>query len=78
MQRLEMLQNPNGSWSFNFEGPIMPDCFLLIVMRALGMQDEETEGKLLQRIMNLQDDRGFFRLYEDEEKNEKGGKVYQQ
>ena len=67
MKRLEKLQNPDGSWSFIFEGPIMPDCFLLIVMRALGMEDEETEAKLLQRIVSLQEANGSFQLYKDEE-----------
>jgi len=71
MKRLSHKQSAQGSWYFNFEGPILTDCFLIMTLRALEMGEEETISKLLERIVSLQNENGSWSIYSDE----KGGNL---
>ncbi|MDB5084591.1 MAG: sqhC 2, partial [Bacilli bacterium] len=64
---VEQLQAVDGSWRFCFESGPMTDAYLIILLRSLGIQEEEWIERLSARIMNLQHASGGWKLYEDEE-----------
>lgn len=67
MRDLESFQNENGTWNFNFEGPIMTDCMMIMIIRTLELKgEEETLEGLLQRILRLQQENGSWNLYPNE------------
>ncbi|WP_407948921.1 terpene cyclase/mutase family protein [Peribacillus faecalis] len=63
--RLSTRQSEEGSWQFNFEGPILTDCFMIIVLRSLNMETEMIR-KLLKRLVSLQNENGSWSIYSDE------------
>lgn len=62
---LSALQSKNGSWNFNFEGPILTDCFMIMVLRSLNMEAKVLK-KLLKRVVSLQNENGSWSIYSDE------------
>jgi sporulenol synthase len=63
---LRQLQKSDGSWRFCFEGGPMTDAFMIILLRSLKYNDEDLIKKLSNRLINLQTDKGTWKLYEDE------------
>ncbi|WP_158736342.1 squalene--hopene cyclase [Alteribacillus sp. YIM 98480] len=61
-------QNQNGSWSSPFETGISTDCYMIILLRTLEINDEEFIYKLVCRILNKQEENGSWKLFHDEEK----------
>nr|WP_087998136.1 squalene--hopene cyclase [Gottfriedia solisilvae] len=62
-------QKADGSWEYCFEGSIMTDCFMLILLNDLALLDKEKElcEKIAKRLIKLQEENGSWKLYEDEE-----------
>ncbi|MGN1400809.1 MAG: squalene--hopene cyclase [Bacillus sp. (in: firmicutes)] len=67
VSRLIQLQDDEGTWTFVFEGPIMTDCFTILLIKTLDIEDEELLEVLLKRIAGLQQEDGSWKLYDDEE-----------
>ena len=71
INRLIMLltekQEGNGSWTYPFETGISTDCYMIILLRTLEMDDEALIDTLVQRILSKQDKNGAWKLYHDEE-----------
>ena len=66
---LKNSQNPDGSWSFCFEGGLMTDAFMIITLRSLNIESDHEEKlikKLADRIFELQTSDGTWRAYPDE------------
>jgi len=63
---VRQLQTPNGSWDFCFEGPIITDCFMIILLRDLNSNNEEVIQRLVEKLLSLQLSNGAWSIYEDE------------
>lgn len=61
-------QKANGSWEYCFEGSIMTDCFMLILLNdfSLLIKEKELGEKITKRLISLQQENGSWKLYEDE------------
>ncbi len=66
VDKLEKLQNTSGSWTFNFEGSSLTDCFLILIIRTLGMKDEILIDQLVERLLRTQNETGSWSIYPDE------------
>ncbi|MGD6781704.1 squalene--hopene cyclase [Sutcliffiella horikoshii] len=62
-------QSDNGAWNFCFEGSIMTDAYMIILIRTLKIKDEEILIKsLVERIKSKQAPSGAWKVYPDEDK----------
>ncbi|ART75395.1 squalene--hopene cyclase [Sutcliffiella horikoshii] len=62
-------QSDNGAWNFCFEGSIMTDAYMIILIRTLEITDEEVLVKdLVERIKSRQSPNGAWKVYPDENK----------
>jgi sporulenol synthase len=60
-------QTKNGAWNFCFEGSIMTDAYMIILIRVLNISDEEVlVKKLVERIKSKQSPNGAWKVYGDE------------
>ncbi|MGM0837929.1 MAG: squalene--hopene cyclase [Bacillota bacterium] len=60
-------QSHTGAWNFCFEGSIMTDAYMIILIRVLEMKDEEELVKrLVERIKGKQTENGSWKVYDDE------------
>ncbi|MGD6831121.1 squalene--hopene cyclase [Sutcliffiella halmapala] len=60
-------QSDNGAWNFCFEGSIMTDAYMIILIRVLEMKDEEELMKrLVERIKGQQTEYGSWKVHDDE------------
>ncbi|MFS0782669.1 squalene--hopene cyclase [Bacillus sp. 1P06AnD] len=64
--RIKSRQNADGSWTYIFQGPIMTDCFMIILLQALGKGSDESIPKLIKRLLSLQKENGSWSIYSDE------------
>ncbi|MGG3892092.1 squalene--hopene cyclase [Metabacillus fastidiosus] len=58
-------QNRDGTWSYPFETGIMTDCYMIILLRTLEINDEDLIFSLAERIMNKQSKNGDWKLFFD-------------
>ncbi|WP_053363692.1 prenyltransferase/squalene oxidase repeat-containing protein [Bacillus sp. FJAT-27251] len=66
IDKLRKDQSPNGAWNFPFEAGISTDCFMIILLRTLEIDDEKFIKVLAERIMSKQEENGAWKLYRDE------------
>lgn len=68
-KRLYHEQHTDGSWRYCFEGPPMTDAYMIILLRVLGLAEDENQllTALATRIASLQQANGAWKLYHDEE-----------
>ena len=66
LTQLEKRQNPSGSWTFRFEGSTLTDCFMVLIIRALGMNDEVLITNLVEKLLRTQNENGSWSNYPDE------------
>ncbi|WNS77587.1 squalene--hopene cyclase [Bacillus sp. DTU_2020_1000418_1_SI_GHA_SEK_038] len=59
-------QNPNGSWDYPFETGISTDCYMIILLRTLEINDEKLILDLTKRILSRQEGNGAWKLFYDE------------
>lgn len=59
-------QTPNGSWNYPFETGISTDCYMIILLRSLEINDEKLIQQLAERILSLQEENGAWKLFYDE------------
>ncbi|MGG1482320.1 squalene--hopene cyclase [Bacillus smithii] len=60
-------QNSDGSWSYPFESGISTDCYMIILLRSLEINDEEIIQALSRRILSKQEKNGAWKLFYDED-----------
>ncbi|MED4463071.1 squalene--hopene cyclase [Metabacillus fastidiosus] len=58
-------QDRDGTWSYPFETGIMTDCYMIILLRTLEINDEDLIFSLAERIMNKQSKNGAWKLFFD-------------
>lgn len=62
-------QFDNGAWYYCFEGSIMTDAYMIILIRTLEITDEEVMVKnLVERIKSRQLPNGAWKVYPDEDR----------
>lgn len=60
-------QKRDGSWKFCFEGSLMTNAYMIILLRSLDIQSEEALIKrLVHEICKKQENNGSWKLYYDE------------
>lgn len=59
-------QSPDGSWRFCLESGTMTDVHLIILLRSLGMEQEDLLHALTKRIASRQQPNGAWKLFPDE------------
>ncbi|WP_243293138.1 squalene--hopene cyclase [Bacillus sp. FJAT-47783] len=60
-------QNVNGSWDFPFETGVATDCYMIILLQTLEIDDEDLILSLVERILSKQEENGAWKLFYDEE-----------
>lgn len=60
-------QQQDGAWRFCFENGIVIDAYIIILFRILDVQNETLIRHLHDRILDEQQQGGFWQLYKDEE-----------
>ncbi|WP_316569110.1 prenyltransferase/squalene oxidase repeat-containing protein [Neobacillus sp. YIM B06451] len=64
--RLRRDQSQRGSWEYPFETGVVADCYMIILLRTLEIDDEKFIRKLVERILSLQGRNGAWRVFYDE------------
>ncbi|WP_025730490.1 squalene--hopene cyclase [Heyndrickxia ginsengihumi] len=67
INKLRTDQTPKGSWSYPFETGITTDAYMIILLRTLGINDEELIQGLVKRIISKQQQNGAWKLFYDED-----------
>ncbi|WP_289141766.1 squalene--hopene cyclase [uncultured Brevibacillus sp.] len=60
-------QEEDGSWRFCLESSPMTDAHMIILLRTLGIDDEDLIEQLTKHIASKQQDNGAWKLYPDED-----------
>ena len=63
---LKQDQSSNGSWNYPFETGISTDCYMIILLRSLEINEENLIKALTERILSRQEVNGAWKLYYDE------------
>ena len=63
---LKREQKLDGSWTNPFETGISTDCYMIILLRSLEINDEDFINSLVRRILSKQEENGAWKLYADE------------
>lgn len=64
--RLLQDQANDGSWNYPFVTGISTDCYMIILLRSLEINDEELIVRLVERITSKQEPNGAWKLFYDE------------
>lgn len=67
IMQLRSDQQPDGSWLYPFEIGITPDAFMIVLLKALDIQDDEFMRSLAERITSRQEKNGAWKLFHDEQ-----------
>ncbi|OCA85785.1 squalene-hopene cyclase [Bacillus sp. FJAT-27225] len=59
-------QSHDGSWRYPFKTGLSTDCYMIILLRTLEIDDEDLIGKLAARIASKQEANGAWKLFHDE------------
>ncbi|HHY74315.1 MAG TPA: squalene--hopene cyclase [Bacillus bacterium] len=59
-------QSLDGSWNYPFEIGISTDCYMIILLRVLEIDDENLIRGLTERILSRQEENGAWKLFYDE------------
>lgn len=66
--QLCMAQSEDGSWRYPFETGIATDCYMIILLRTLEINDEELIERLVERIISKQEQDSSWKLFYDQDK----------
>jgi len=66
IEKVRKDQSPNGSWKYPFETGISTDCYMIILLRSLEINDEKLVQQLTERILSRQEKNGAWKLFYDE------------
>ncbi|KAB2330161.1 squalene--hopene cyclase [Cytobacillus depressus] len=67
VQILKQDQKHDGTWEYPFEVGISTDCYMIILLKTLEINDEKLILDLTKRILSRQEKTGAWKLYYDEE-----------
>lgn len=67
IQELMKAQTTDGSWDYPFETGIVTDCYMIILLRTLEINDEPLILSLVERISGKQEADGSWKLFHDEQ-----------
>lgn len=67
IQELMKDQTTDGSWNYPFETGIVTDCYTIILLRTLEIDDEGLIMSLVERISSKQEADGSWKLFYDEQ-----------
>ncbi|WP_078380421.1 squalene--hopene cyclase [Sutcliffiella halmapala] len=68
IEEISALQHKNGRWEFCFQGTLMTDAYMIILLRALNIKGEEELIKgLVNEILTQQQSDGTWKIYHDEQ-----------
>ncbi|MCC3357315.1 squalene--hopene cyclase [Bacillus sp. REN16] len=59
-------QSSNGAWKYPFETGISTDCYMIILLRSLEINDEKLIQQLTERVLSRQEENGAWKLFYDE------------
>lgn len=59
-------QSPDGSWDYPFETGVATDCYMIILLRSLQINDDDLIKELTERILAKQEKNGAWKLFYDE------------
>lgn len=59
-------QSESGSWEYPFETGISTDCYMIILLRTLEIDDENLIQELTKRILSKQEENGAWKLFYDQ------------
>src|SRR4051812_6598290 len=65
-EQVKSLQKADGSWRMCAESGPMTEAYMIVLMRALELNDEPFIASLSERLIKRQQANGAWRLYEDE------------
>ncbi|RHW42887.1 squalene--hopene cyclase [Neobacillus notoginsengisoli] len=66
IEQLKQSQSPKGSWDFPFETGIATDCYMIILLKTLEIDDDNLIRGLAERILSRQEKNGAWKLFFDE------------
>jgi sporulenol synthase len=66
IDRIRNDQSSDGSWNYPFESGLTTDIYMIVLLRALEINDEKLIKGLANRIINKQERNGAWRLFYDE------------
>lgn len=66
LERLRNDQSEDGAWHYPFETGISTDCYMIILLRTLGIDEENLIQQLTDRILSKQGNNGAWKLFYDE------------
>ncbi|MFZ3591527.1 squalene--hopene cyclase [Bacillus sp. DJP31] len=69
IDQLEGMQANDGTWRFCFEGSIMTDAYMIILIKTLQLQEDILIKKLANRIASKQTENGAWKLFKDDNGN---------
>lgn len=67
IEQLREDQHPDGTWRYPFETGISTDCYMIILLRTLEIDDEILIKGLSERILSKQEENGTWKLFYDEQ-----------
>ncbi|GGE29268.1 squalene--hopene cyclase [Pullulanibacillus camelliae] len=68
-KRIDLLcreQKDDGSWQYCFEGPVMTDAYMIILLRSLEVDNEPLIQQLTERLLTKQGPNGIWKVYPNE------------
>ncbi len=66
IEKVRKDQSPDGYWNYTFETGISTDCYMIILLRSLEIDDENLIKELSERIVRKQQENGAWKLFHDE------------
>jgi sporulenol synthase len=66
IETLKQDQSPEGPWNYPFETGISTDCYMIILLRSLEINEENLIKDLTKRILSKQEENGAWKLFYDE------------
>lgn len=66
IQKVRNDQSPEGYWNYTFETGVSTDCYMIILLRSLEIDDENLIKGLSERILRKQQENGAWKLFHDE------------
>lgn len=69
------VQQPDGRWSFCFEGGVMTDVYQVLLLKMMGIEDVKMTDSLLNRILAQQTAEGTWKLFADEKEGNRSATI---
>lgn len=64
-QRLLDDQEEDGAWRYCFENSLLTDAYMIVLITSLGIKKERLVQELADRLLSLQEEKEFWKIYTD-------------